>query len=204
VGIPATEEAAMATKTSHDAADARPQREKTSRPTPQRGQPGPSLTSQQVWQTIARASFAVLSFVTPTGEPRSSGVVYKTVGRRLCVAVEPDSWKAKHVAAAGRVAMTVPVRRGGALSLLTPIPPATISFQASAIVHPSGSPQAKWLLRELASRIPAERRTSGSVIEVRPEGTFLTYGLGVPLLKMLDPAAALARVPVIPPSRRQI
>ncbi len=47
--------------------------------------------------------------VTPAGEPRSSGVVYRTLGRRLYVAVAPDSWKARHVAVDGRVSLTVPV-----------------------------------------------------------------------------------------------
>ena len=46
------------------------------------------LTSEQVWRALTRASFAVVSYVTPTGEPRSSGVVYATdgavsFGRRL-------------------------------------------------------------------------------------------------------------------------
>src|SRR6266540_2279713 len=91
------------------------------------------LTSEQVWRKVTKASFAVLSYVTPAGEPRSSGVVYKVVGRRLYVAVAPDSWKAKHVAASGRVAVTVMVRRGGVLSLVAPIPPATVSFHGAAI-----------------------------------------------------------------------
>jgi hypothetical protein len=154
------------------------------------------LTSEQVWRQLAKASFAVLSQVTPAGEPRSSGVVYKTVGRRLYVAVAPDSWKARQIAASRRVAVTVPVRRGGILSLVAPIPPATISFQAAAIVHPAGSPQVRSLLKELGSLVPAERQASGSIIEVVPEGEFLTYALGVPLRKMRDPAAARARIPV--------
>ncbi len=49
-------------------------------------------------------------------------MVYTVVGRRLYVAVSPDSWKAKHIAITGQVAVTVPVRRGGVLSLLVPIP----------------------------------------------------------------------------------
>ncbi len=61
------------------------------------GQPTAArLTTEQVWHQVAKASFAVLSQVTPAGEPRSSGVVYKTIGRRLYVAVAPDSWKARH------------------------------------------------------------------------------------------------------------
>ena len=158
----------------------------------------PRLTSEQVWRAVARASFAVLSHVTPAGEPRSSGVVYKAVGRRLVVAVAPGGWKARHVAADGRVAVTVPVRRGGILSLVAPIPPATISFHGTAVVHPAGSPQARSLLDELGSLVPAKRRASACVIEIIPAGAFRTFGLGVSLRAMLNPAAAQARVPVAP------
>jgi len=161
-------------------------------------QPQPRLTSEQVWRAVARSSFAVLSHVTPAGEPRSSGVVYKTAGRRLVVAVAPGSWKARHIAADGRVAVTVLVRRGGILSLIVPIPPATISFHGTAAVHPAGSPQARSLLDELGSLVPAERRASACVVEIIPAGAFRTFGIGVSLRTMLNPAAAQARVAVTP------
>jgi hypothetical protein len=161
-------------------------------------QPRPGLTSEQVWRAVARASFAVLSHVTPGGEPRSSGVVYKASGRRLVVAVAPGSWKARHVTTDGRVAVTVLVRRGGILSLVMPIPPATISFHGTAVVHPAGSPQASSLLDELGSLVPANRRASACVIEIIPAGAFRTYGIGVSLRAMLNPAAAQARVPITP------
>jgi hypothetical protein len=164
----------------------------------QGGNARPGLTSEQVWRAVARASFAVLSHITPAGEPRSSGVVYKTSGRRLVVAVPPGSWKARHVAADGRVAVTVLVRRGGILSLVVPIPPATISFHGTAAVHPAESPQARSLLDELGSLVPAERRASACVIEIIPAGAFRTFGLGVSLRTMLNPTAAQARVPVTP------
>jgi len=154
------------------------------------------LTAEQVWREVAKGSFAVLGYVTPSGEPRSSGVVYKTVGRRLCVVVAPESWKARHIAASGRVSVTVPVRRGGIMSLVAPIPPATVSFHGTTTVHPIGSPQAVSVLNEMASLIPAERRVSGSVIEVTPQGAFVTYGLAVSLAKLRDPLAAGARIPV--------
>ncbi len=154
------------------------------------------VTSEQVWRKVAASSFAVLGYVTPQGEPRASGVVYKTLGLRLYVAVAPDSWKAQHIAVSGKVAVTVPVRRGGILSLVAPIPPATVSFHATATVYPAGSPQIRPLLEELGALLPTERRTSTSIIEVIPEGAFVTYGLGVSLLKMRDPTAARARVAV--------
>jgi hypothetical protein len=161
--------------------------------------PADCLTGQQVWRALARTSFAVVGHVTPAGEPRSSGVVYTVVGRRLYVAVAPDSWKARHIAIGGRVAVTVPVRRGGVLSLLLPIPPATVSFHATAIVHPAGSSGSESLskaLEGLGALLPAERRAASTVIEIVPEGHFLTYGVGVSLTQMRNPAAARARVPV--------
>jgi hypothetical protein len=154
------------------------------------------LSSEEVWREVAKASFAVISYATPQGEPRSSGVVCKTIGRRMYLATGPDSWKARHIAASGRVSVTVPVRRGGVLSLVLPIPPATISFHGTAIVHPAGSAEVRPLLKELASLLPEERQASSAIIEVMPEGAFVTYGLGVSLMKMRDPPAARARVPV--------
>ena len=164
----------------------------------QGGSARPGLTSERVWRAVARASFAVLSHVTPGGGPRSSGVAYKTSGRRLVAAVAPGSWKAQHVAADGRVAATVPVRRGGILSLVARIPPATISFHGTAVVHPAGSPRARSVLDELGSLIPVKRRASACVIEIIPVGAFRTYGIGVSPRTMLNPGAAQARVPVAP------
>ena len=159
------------------------------------------LTREQVWRVLARASFAVVSYVTPAGEPRSSGVVYATDGRRLYVAVAADSWKARHIAASGRVAVTVPVRRGGMLSLLLPIPPATVSFHGAAVVHPAGPVADRAVPRQLASLLPPERQASSCIIEILPEGQFMAYGLGVSLARMRSPDAARARVAVGTPGR---
>jgi len=152
--------------------------------------------SEQIWQQLDRASFAVIAYVTPAGEPRSSGVVYKTVGKRLYMAVAPDSWKARHIAAGKHVSVTVPVRRGGILALVLPIPPATISFHATAIAHPAGSVKLGSLAKQLESLLPPERRDAAVVIELIPEGRFLTYGVGVPLMDMQKPELARAVVPV--------
>jgi hypothetical protein len=153
-------------------------------------------TREEIWRRMSKASFAVLSYVTPSGEPRSSGVVYTTGRGRLYVAVAPDSWKALHIPVTGQVAMTVPVRRGGLLSLLTPIPPATISFHARAVVHPAGRSDITSLLPELAKLVPPDRLADCRIVEIVPEGQFLTYGIGTSLLAMRNPSAARSRVPV--------
>ncbi|NUU17773.1 hypothetical protein HP550_10990 [Cellulomonas humilata] len=151
-------------------------------------------TTEDVWQAIEHASFAVLSHLTPSGEPRSSGVVYVATDGRMYVAVAPDSWKARHLAADGRLAVTVTVRRGGLLSLVFPIPPATVSFHATAVVHPAGAmPDSP---KKLTSLVPPERRAECRIIEIEPVGQFLTYGVGVSLNDLRSPTAARARVPV--------
>ena len=156
-----------------------------------------TLRADQVWRELAKASFGVVSYVTPAGEPRSSGVVYKVMDRRLYIAVAADGWKARHIAASGRVSVTVPVRRGGLLSLVLPIPPATVSFHAAAKVHPAGSHEAVSRSKELAALLPPERQETACIVEVVPEGEFVTYGLGVSLMDMRAPAIARARVPVM-------
>jgi hypothetical protein len=45
--------------------------------------------------------------------------------------------------------------------------------------------------------VPDERRAAACIMELVPEGAFLTYGIGVPLMQMRDPAAARAHVPVM-------
>jgi Pyridoxamine 5'-phosphate oxidase len=159
------------------------------------------LTGEQIWRALARASFGVISYVTPAGQPRCSGVVYATAKGRLYTAVAADSWKARHIGATSRVAVTVPVRRGGVLSLLFPIPPATISFHGSAIVHPPGPVAERPVPKELASLLPADRQAHACILEILPEGQFLTYGLGVSLRQMRNPPMARAHVPVGTPDR---
>jgi hypothetical protein len=162
-------------------------------PTRRRHRTHPAQTAEQIWAVVARATFAVISHVTPAGAPRSSGVMYTVTGDRMYVVVARDSWKARHIRDEGLLSVTVPVRRGGLLSLLAPIPPATVSFPAVATVH------AMEIIERfpgLARTVPPERRADCAVLEIRPTGHYVTYGLGVPLLAMRDTERSRARVPV--------
>jgi hypothetical protein len=111
----------------------------------------------------------------------------------MLVAVAKDSWKARHIGTGGRVAVTVPIRRGGLLSLLMPIPPATVSFPAVATVH---TDDPTFQISALARLVPPDRWASCALVDIRPTGHYVTYGLGVPLLRMRDPARSRARIPV--------
>ncbi len=154
------------------------------------------VSVEAVWRALGRASFAVLSHVNADGEPRSSGVVYGVADRRLFVAVAADGWKARQIADGDTVAVTVPVRRGGLLALCLPIPPATITVRARVAVHPAGSLDIGSVSRDLERLVPEARKAGSTVLELVPEGQFLTYGIGVSLMAMANPALALARVPV--------
>jgi hypothetical protein len=154
------------------------------------------VSSEVVWRALAKASFAVVSHVNDEGEPRSSGVVYGTVDRRLYIAVAGDGWKARQISTGQEVAVTVPIRRGGILALLVPIPPATITFHARATVHPAATLDISSVSKELTRLVPDDRKATSCVLELVPEGSFVTYGVGVSLMDMRDPAVALAHVPV--------
>lgn len=154
------------------------------------------VSGEAVWNALAKASFAVVSHVSTAGEPRSSGVVYGAADRRLYVAVAADGWKARQIVTGDQVAVTVPIRRGGILALLVPIPPATITFHARATLHPAGSLDIGAVSKDLEKLVPEARKTGSCILELTPEGRFLTYGIGVSLMAMANPALALARVPV--------
>jgi hypothetical protein len=156
----------------------------------------PGATTRAAWEALTKASFAVLSYTTPSGEPRSSGVIYAVHKRHLFVAVARDSWKARHIADGRQVAVTVPVRRGGLLSLIFPIPPATISFHARVDVHPPRELDLDSLSKALARLLPEEGRDGSVVLELVPEGEFLTYGIGMSLSDMRKPALAKGHAPV--------
>lgn len=52
------------------------------------------------------------------------------------------------------------------------------------------------VLEHLASLLPVERRNTSHIVEIRPEGWFVTYGIGVSLMTMRHPALVRSRVPV--------
>jgi hypothetical protein len=158
--------------------------------------PTPTELAKDVWRDLAKQSFAVIAHVNEAGEPRSSGVVYALLGHRLYVAVAPDGWKARQIQSGDEVSVTVPVRRGGLLSLMFPIPPATITFHATATVHPPGSITRSSLPAPLRKLLPETGDEPICMLELAPEGRFLTYGVGVSLMQMRDPAIAIGHAPV--------
>ena len=147
--------------------------------------------ADEIWPYIEKWPFAVLSFVTPNGESRSAGVMYKVKERVLYVLTGPDTWKARHIKANPNVSVTVTVQR---LPIrVRQAPPAVITFAGVGSVLAMDEVDED--LRSDLMRGVGDM-TDTCVIRIEPRGRFVTYGIGVPMMQMRRPEKALARVPV--------
>ena len=155
------------------------------------------VTTELVWSEIEKNQFAVLGWVTSRGEPRTAGIVYLVVDRRLYIGSEKEAWKTRQIGEQPSVSLTVTVPKKILLIPWIAIPPATITFQGSATVQPTDVvPQA--VLSKLMGglQLSEEEIARQCFIVVEPRGTFLTYGIGVSLLTMRKPYEAGGRAPV--------
>lgn len=153
------------------------------------------LTSDQVWQVIEKELFAVLGMVTGKGESRTVGIVYAVRGRKIYIASAADTWKVRHIAANPNVSLTIPIAKRIPVAPWVKIPQATITLSGTARIIPAAESPDDIVL-ELLRGLNKEMLAGMSLIEVTPEGEFVTYGVGVPLMKMRDPEQARGRAPV--------
>jgi hypothetical protein len=149
-------------------------------------------------KAIAARSFCTLATASAAGRPHVAGVIYSAVGHTLYASTLRESRKARNVAANPRVAVTVPVRR-------LPIgPPSAVQFQGTAIILDNDDPEvrehaAAGLLRAISAHGELEL-DGGCVLRITPGRRLLTYGLGMPLLRLLrDPlnAAGAVELPAV-------
>ncbi len=89
-------------------------------------------TADEIWPYIEKWPFGVLSFVTPKGQSRSAGVMYKVKGRVLYVVTGEDTWKVRHIRSNPNVSMTVTIQRFPIR--IRQMPPAVITFSGVASV----------------------------------------------------------------------
>lgn len=156
-----------------------------------------NITTQQVWDEISKANFAVVGMVNQRAEARTAGVVIVTEGQTVYFATEPNAWKTRHIAANPHVSLTVPIPKRVPLLPMIKVPAATITFQGTATVldakHVSGQ-----LLRRLTggAKESDEALAAMAVVEVAPLGDFVTYGIGLRVDKMRDTTLARGRAPV--------
>jgi hypothetical protein len=157
------------------------------------------LTSAQVWQEIERNLFAVLGMVTAHGEARTVGIVYVVRDRKLYIGTGASTWKARHVAQNPHVSLTIPLAKRIPLMPWFKIPAATITFSGTAMVQPAGAVDPEIIRTIFRGMTDIEDVLANlCVIVVEPAGDFITYGIGIPLIKMRSPELARGRAPVNP------
>jgi hypothetical protein len=155
------------------------------------------LSSGQVWQVIEKELFAVIGMVTARQEARTVGVVYVVREGKLYIGTGKETWKARHIAANPQVSITIPIAKRIPLMPWVKIPAATITFSGVARVLPAAETSPDLLRAIFRGMADDEARvTESCLIEVTPEGDFVTYGVGVSLMQMRDPAQARGRAAV--------
>ena len=156
------------------------------------------ITLDAIWQEIEKNVFAVLGMVTAKGEARTAGIVYIVHDRTIYIGSQQDAWKVKHVAANPHVSLTVAIPKSVPLMPWIKVPAATITVAGEADVLAAdavGDAVVAKLFRGMKN--VEELKRTFAVIAVRPTGHFVTYGVGVSLMDMRDPAKARARVAVV-------
>jgi hypothetical protein len=157
------------------------------------------LTSAQVWTELKKELFAVLGMVNAKGEARTVGILYIVHDRKLYISTGKSSWKARFVQSNPHVSITVPIARRIPVLSWIKIPAATITFSGRAVVFDAKDVQADILQALFRGRLESdkEKMASMSILEIEPQGDFVTYGIGIPLLQMRSPEKARGRAPVL-------
>lgn len=156
----------------------------------------PALT-EIVWQAIQKELFAVLGMVTPQNESRTVGIVYLVRDGKLYIGTRLTSWKTRHIQNNPQVSLTIPIAKRIPIAPWVKIPQATISFSGQARIMPGHTADPDLL--HLVFRHKADDQDfiqESCLIEVVPEGDFITYGIGIPLIQMRHPELARGRASV--------
>jgi len=156
-----------------------------------------TLTTEFVWQELEKEFFAVLGMVTAKGEARQAGVIYIVHYRKLYINTSTTAWKTRHIKNNPHISVTVPIPKRVPFMPWIKIPSAVITFSGlGKVSEASDMPQ-----EILAALIRGRERynemlATMSIIEIEPQGNFLTYGVGVSLIEMRDTEKARGRAPV--------
>ena len=155
-----------------------------------------TATTETVWAEMDKNLFGVLAFTNATGEPRSAGVVYTVHDRSLLISSARDSWKNRHIARHPKVSMTVAIPKRVPFLPFIKVPAATVTFQGDAEILEVDDLPTDVIRRKFKSSSLTEDEIDGvQIIRIVPRGTFLTYGIGMPITQMAQHERAVARVP---------
>ncbi len=142
-------------------------------------------------RAIARNSFCVLATSSASNRPHAVGLLYAAVDTTVYLLVGQDTIKTRNIRENPRVAVCIPVRR-------YPFgPPMAVQFQGVAEVLTADDPGIRQLLA--AGRLKriagygAADKPGTCFIRVTPAHRISTYGLGIPILRLLRDVSQGAR-----------
>jgi general stress protein 26 len=158
-------------------------------------QPNKTLVLDQddFTKPLGKRSFCTLATVSAANRPHVAGVIYASVDTTLYVNTASNSRKARNIADNPHVGVCIPVRR------LPVGPPSTLQFQGTAEILPPDHPE----IRELLASGQLKAITSHGELDdpgncflrIKPAGRINTYGLGMPLYRLLrDPLNAAGQI----------
>lgn len=154
-----------------------------------------AVTTESVWKEISDNIFGVLAFTNAAGDPRSAGVVYTVHDRSLLISSGRDSWKNRHIARHPKVSVTVAIPKRIPFMPFIKVPAATVTFRGDAeILEVDDLPNDVTRRMFASSRLTDDEIGGVQVIRVIPRGSFLTYGIGMPITQMANHERAVARV----------
>lgn len=147
-------------------------------------------------KAIAKQSFCVLATASAEHRPHAVGLLYAGVDLNVYVLVGEGTIKVRNIRTNPRVAVCIPVRK-------YPFgPPMAVQFQGTGEVLAPDDPHIRELLQ--AGRL---KRIAGygamdkpdiCFVKITPSRRIATYGLGVPLLRLLRDVGLGARSVELP------
>lgn len=144
-----------------------------------------------VRRAVAKHSFCTLATSSARNRPHAVGILYAAVDLTLYFLVEKDTIKARNVRENPHVAVCIPVRR-------YPFgPPMAVQFQGTGEVLAAADPHVRALveagrLRRITG-FGALEKPGACFLRVTPRGRISSYGLGVPLMRLLRDVSAGSR-----------
>lgn len=147
-------------------------------------------------RAIAKHSFCVLATSSAKGRPHAVGILYAAVDLTLYFLTSQSSVKARNVAENRHVAVSIPVRK-------YPVgPPMAVQFQGHGEVLAVDDPQLGPLLEAGRLRrvtgLNALRTPGTCFLKVVPHRRISTYGLGIPITRLVRNLALGARTVELP------
>jgi hypothetical protein len=155
------------------------------------------LTSEQVWNELEKELFAVLGMATAKGEARTVGIVYIVHDRKIYISSGKEAWKVRHIQNNPHVSLTLPIAKCIPFLPWIKIPAATITFCGVAKVLEAENVEGD-ILHALFRGLESDTEMLGTtiILEIEPQGDFVTYGIGIPLMQMRFPEKSRGRAPI--------